>query len=103
MKPQKFHLGDVLSITTGILLSPDKMFGVSKIMNFMVNEDLDTLALPIFAEQCSEEILKQHPQLKEINTSGVDSTNCDDWLKKQIIIYGEYLEINPNKSRQFGS
>jgi hypothetical protein len=39
---REFHLGDVLSITTGVLVSPRRMEGVSDILEFMTGSDLFT-------------------------------------------------------------
>lgn len=43
---KRFHLGDVLSITTGHLLSPRHMEGVYEILNHMTGDQLFTHQLP---------------------------------------------------------
>lgn len=63
-----FALGDVLSITTGILVSERKppIDGVYDVLNFMTGASLMTHALPRAAEAVRPAILQQHPALAEV-------------------------------------
>ena len=106
-----FHLGDILSITTGRLVSPRKMDGIYDILNFMTGDNLFTHQLPRAGRECKPELKKQFPQLAtaEMNfevaeisemletPSGKNDPGAlvDGWLAKQIVIYGEYLEVSP--------
>jgi len=59
-----FHIGDVLSITTGRLVSPSHMDGVCSILAFMTGDDnLFTHALPRVADECKPWLRVQYPQL----------------------------------------
>jgi hypothetical protein len=90
-KYKTFHLGDVLSITTGKLLSKDKMDGVYSILNFMTGEILFVWQLPRAADCCKPVLLEYHPELK-----GVDFTQGRDfepWLEEQCNEYGEFLDV----------
>lgn len=60
---QQFHLGDVLSITTGRLVSLRHMKGVYEILNFMTGDDLFTHQLPRAADECRPYLAMQFPQL----------------------------------------
>jgi len=60
---KNFHLGDVLSVTTGRLLSPKGIGGVYEILNFMTNDNLYTHQLPRAAEECKPFLFSQFPQL----------------------------------------
>ena len=75
MKTKKFHLGDVLSITTGRLVSPRHMDGVYDILNFMTGDNLFTHQLPRASDECKPHLLAQFPQLAEVDTSGVNGKN----------------------------
>jgi hypothetical protein len=108
---RNFHLGDILSVTTGRLLSNRHMDGLYDIIGYIVNGKPYTLTLMILSEPCAEHIFKQHPQLREIDANvefdGVES--IERWLQTQIDNYGEYLEIKPmsvdgvnNKLTEFG-
>ena len=58
-----FHIGDVLSITTGRLVSPRHIDGVYDILNFMTDDNLFTHQLPRACDECKPFLLKQFPQL----------------------------------------
>lgn len=60
-----FHLGDVLSITTGVLVSFRSMEGIYDILNFMTGDDLFTHQLPRATDECKPHLLEQFPELKE--------------------------------------
>ncbi len=75
MKIKKFHLGDVLSITTQRLVSPRHMVGVYDILNFMTGDNLFTHQLPRAANECKPYLLEQFPKLAEVDASGVNTNN----------------------------
>lgn len=91
----KFCIGDVLSITTGRLVSREGMDGVYKILNYMSGENLMTHQLPRVSRECKPVLLEQYPQLGEIDASGVNKDNLEVWLAKQANKYSEYLEVTP--------
>lgn len=93
IESREFHLGDVLSITTYVLVSPRGMCGVMDILQFMTGEQLWDFQCPAAAEKCKPEILRQYPQLEKINASGVTPENCESWIQEQIKKYGEKLKI----------
>ena len=96
---KKFHIGDVLSITTGRLVSPRGMEGVHDIVNFIMCEEpstyqyLDADLIIVALEILKLYLLKQHPQLKDVDASEVTPENWQEWLDKQIARYGEYLIV----------
>ena len=111
MKTKKFHLGDVLSITTGRLVSPWHISGVYDILNFMTGDNLFTHALPRASDECKPYLIEQFPQLV---TPEMDSAIAElgdalksksgkaeaekvvaDWLTKQVAKYGEMFAVKP--------
>ena len=93
MQTKKFHLGDVLSITTGWLVSPRGMGGVQDILDFMTGDNLFTHQLPWV--RCKPYLLEQFPQLAEVDASGVNIENHRRWLAEQVAKYGEEFEVKP--------
>jgi hypothetical protein len=89
----KFDLGTVLTITTGILLT--KIDNVYKILDYMTGDSLFTHQLPRVSRECEPILLKQFPQLKGIDVSDVNSDNWNDFLQKQIEIFGNEFEVIP--------
>jgi hypothetical protein len=67
MKSKAFHIGDILSISTGYLVSPRHMEGVYDILNFMTGDTLFTHQLPRAANECRPWLARQHPQLESAN------------------------------------
>lgn len=94
-KSRDFHLGDILSITTGRLVSPRHVGGVYDILNFLTGDNLFTHQLPRAERECKPYVLKQHPCLKEIDASPVTPDNWRAWLDRQIETFGETLPIEP--------
>ncbi|MBN2458726.1 hypothetical protein JXB28_00420 [Candidatus Woesearchaeota archaeon] len=92
---KKFHLGDVLSVTTGKLVSPEGGEGLEKIVFFMAHMPESNLphAFLAAASICKRDLLKQFPHLKKVNAKGVNRRNWKKWLDKQIKKYGEFLEV----------
>lgn len=91
-----FHLGDVLSITTGRLVSPSHMDGVYAILNWMTGESLFTHALPRASRACRPALLRQHPQLAAITVPTFDGPDAvPPWLAEQVARFGEWLDVAP--------
>lgn len=92
---KRFHIGDVLSITTGRLVSPRHMEGLYDILNYMAGDHLSTHQLPRVGDECRPHLLAQHPDLEDVDASGVNEKNLQAWLKQQSEKYGETLPVKP--------
>jgi len=88
---KKFHLGVVLSVTSGKLLAP--IGNLYKILDYMTGEELYTHELPSYNKLCKPYILEKYPNLANVDTSEVNRDNWKEFLDKQVSIYGEYLEV----------
>ena len=93
MKTKNFHLGDILSITTGILMPPNTMDGIYEILDFMTGESLMTHQLPRVANECKPYLLKQFPQLASIDATTIKKGEIHAWLLEQTKKYGTYLTV----------
>jgi len=90
-----FHIGDILSVTTGRLLSPRGVGGVYDILNFMTSDTLYTHQLPRASDECRPELLRQHPKLVVIDASGIDRMNWRQKLAEWAVEFGETLSVSP--------
>jgi hypothetical protein len=106
-----FHVGDILSITTGKLVSTRLMEGVHDILNFMTSETLSNHQLKRASQICKPELMKQLPVLgtREIAVISVEELTgllknkdsdpesiVSDWLSKNIYpITGEFMNVQP--------
>jgi len=94
---ESFHLGDVLSITTGCLVSPDHMDGVNRILQHVVGEPLWTHQLPRAADECRPSLLAQHPDLADVEVPDAfdGKEHVERWLAEQVQRYGERRDVRP--------
>lgn len=93
---KSFHIGDVLSITTGVLVSHDHIGGVYNILDWMTGETLMTHQLPRASRACKPVLTKAFLQLSEIippTYLGTDSDAIFKWLDMQGEQYGEWHEV----------
>lgn len=93
-----FHIGQLLSVTTGKLVSPvgdHAIDGVYEILNFLTKDDLFTHQLPRASEACKPWILLQKPELAGVDATDVNGENWRQWLDKQVAEFGELHELTP--------
>jgi len=88
-----FHLGDVLTVTTGKLVSRRHMEGIYDILNFMTRDNLFTHQLPRAGRECAPALLEQHPQLAAVTGDDVTPENHAAWLEAQCAEFGEELLV----------
>ena len=88
-----FDLGDILSISHGRLVSRRHMEGVYDILNWMTNDSLFTHQLPRACRECKPWLLRQHPQLAEVNADDFDNDKWEVWLTEMEREYGTTLPV----------
>lgn len=97
---KSFHVGDILSIITGVMVCPEGMDGVYKILNWMTSDELFTHQL-LRASQVCEPILKDlYPGIAALevpNASNVAKSDQESfwkaWLDVQVETFGEMLPV----------
>jgi hypothetical protein len=92
-----FHLGDILTITTGLLVSPRHVGGIYDILNFMTGDNLFTHQFPRAMDECQPVLLAQHPQLRAVQVPDEfdGKEHVDRWLASQVARFGETLPVMP--------
>lgn len=93
MTAKKFHIGDVLSITTSRLVSLRHIDGVYDILGHLAGYDAFTHELPSLSRKYKKDLLAMFPELKEVDASNVTPDNWKEWLKEQEDKYGKYFYI----------
>lgn len=63
METKKFHLGDVLSVTMSLCVSPRNGDGLQEILEFMTDKKISTDKIPVAMDQCKPYLLRQFPYL----------------------------------------
>lgn len=93
---QAFHIGDILSILTGHLVSHDHMGGIYKLLGWMTGEELSTHQL-IRASVACEPVLKfTFPELAKIEYPDHLAGNKDaifSWVDRMAREHGEWHEV----------
>lgn len=98
---RKFDLGDILSITTGALVSRRHMDGVYDILNFMTGDNLFTHQLPRASQECEGPLRAQHPDLPTVAPEFAGATNEErmssvfGWLTEMEEQFGEHRVVTP--------
>jgi hypothetical protein len=99
-----FPLADILTMTTGRLLSRRHMDGVYDLANYMTGDSLFTHQLPRAADVCGPALLNQHPQLRGVEPpQNVDLPGLMEWLLEAEREYGEELPVAPLPAGSWGS
>lgn len=96
-----FHLGDILSITTRVLLSPRGMDGVRDIMSFMMHDEfVGDLALVMLQKPCADALIEQHPHLGAVQLDHpLTPEEATDFLTERVREFGEMLPCRTVKVR----
>lgn len=102
---RRFHIGDLLSVVTGRLVSPSHISGVYDVCDFVTGQAHMTHQLPRACEVVKTWLLEQHPWLAEIEVPRFDmpsGVSRDDsmqivfeWLATPVAQYGEVHEVGP--------
>ena len=88
-----FSLAAILSSTTGRLLCD--IDELKALFDHMTQDDISTHQMLRLAEPVKTELLRQHPQLAEIDTSNVNKDNWPFFLGEQVIAFGFNLWVDP--------
>jgi hypothetical protein len=91
-----FHIGDLLSFTTGRLTAPEKMSGVRRLANFVTGDDLNDIGLLNTSDIVEMHLVGQHPWLVEIKAPDFgEPGEVPIWLDEIAKRYGEWHEVAP--------
>jgi hypothetical protein len=94
---RSFHIGDILSVTDGRLVSPRHIGGVYDILGWMTDESLMTHQIPRASRECEANLREQHPDLAAVTVPADLASEAAvlAWLAEQVATYGETREIAP--------
>lgn len=90
-----FHITDILTITSGRLVSSRHMDGVYDILNYMTSDNLLTHQLPRAMDECKPDLLRQHPHLADADCDGIDGDNLAGRTAVWVGQFGETLPVTP--------
>ena len=105
---KRFHLGDLVSVNSGVLVSPNHIGGVYDVVDFVTGQAHMTHQLPRASETVRPWLVQQHPWLTDvvIDFTIPDGASRDEawlivstWLEKATAQWGDYHEV---ESMPFG-
>lgn len=93
---KKFHLGDILSVMTGVICLPNGFSGVKDILTFMTGESSHTTQCGRFADECLPYLQEQFPQLVAVTPDEclADSIEqCQKIIDRLVMQYGAWHTV----------
>lgn len=96
-EPRTFPLADILSITTGRLLTKGASGApLDAILGWMTGDGLALWQVPRAADTCTEAMIAQHPFLANlVPPDGIDQADLYAWLIAAEAEHGDTLELTP--------
>lgn len=100
MTTRSFHLGDILTVTTGKLVSPRHIAAVYDVLNWMTGDNLFTHQLPRAMDECQPHLRAQHPDLANLDVPNFPEGEAaelavSEWLAGQVSRFGEFRDVAP--------
>ena len=92
-----FHLGDLISVSTGRLVAPGGFADVHRLVEHLAGGPVWTHQLPDATDALAPGLIGQHPWLVGITPPEkfADEAHIWRWLDEQIAAYGEHHEVTP--------
>lgn len=89
-----FHISDVITAATGMMVSTRHMEGIYDILNWMTGDNLFTHALPRASREAEPLLRETFPELVAVEIPKIDSReSCDAWLETLYPRFGEYVDV----------
>lgn len=98
--PREFDISDVLTVTTGRLVSTRHVEGVYDILGYMSGEALFTHQLPRVLREAKPILLAQHPQLAGVDATKVTPENVAEHVAGWRAEFGDTLPVSPMNEDQ---
>jgi hypothetical protein len=96
---RSFHIGHVVTVTTGRMITQDGVDGIYDILNFMTDDNLFTHVLPRAGKVCGPYLLGQFPQLQGVEASApAEGAPASDWFAWRDALaaeHGEFFDVEP--------
>lgn len=96
-KTKQFHIGTILSITDGKLVSPDHIGGIYAICDWMTGESNMTHQLPRVSREIEPHLRAQFPDLAKIEVPAGLNSEADviGFLSSLEAVHGTHRDVAP--------
>lgn len=97
MSRRAFHFGDLVSVVSGKLVSPEGISGIYAVVDFVTGAPHHTHQLPRASREITPWLIEQHPWLAEVKVPHWvhDNESLFRWLPTAVEQYGELHELEP--------
>ena len=93
-----FHVSDVISASTGVLVSVNGMRGIYSILGYMAGQELFTHELPEVSRQAEKQLTKDFPFLSDLELPKFNTQeDVAAFVAEMVEKHGEYLPVFPLK------
>lgn len=90
---RRFHLGDLLSVTSGRMLAPDGMAGMLRLLRHVEPRGVvPAEQVRPWAERVTVELVTQHPWLWDVHVPA-DESELATWFDEAVAAHGEWHEV----------
>jgi hypothetical protein len=94
MSTKSFHLSDILSVSTEILVSNDHIDGVLNILSHMTEDVIFSNQIPLAVPAMQPELIQQLPWLRDVQLPTLSSeAECIAWVASVADVHGEWHDI----------
>ncbi len=90
---RQFHISDILSVTSNLLLSSRHIDGVYDILGYMTGERVFTHQIPRVSDECRQVLIALHPQLATADVEDVTPENHAERIARWVQQFGETLPV----------
>ncbi len=95
-RTRSFHVGDLLSVTTGYLVSPRHFDGIYDVVDFVTGLPHMTSQLPGAVERIKPWLLEQHPWLDQVEmpeNAFESEADFQAWMRPVVERFGEQHQV----------
>lgn len=92
---REFAIGDVLSVTTGKLVSPRHMEGVYDVLSFMLDRPVYTHEIPTVIPVCAQALIEERPDLAEEDPQVTTKEELQHYIAEVTERLGSVISIRP--------
>lgn len=88
----QFSLGELLSVTTGVMLADGGMSAVLRLLEFMTGGHVHTQDVAATTRRVRRELVRQFPFLDGLQSPAKSVARA--WLREQERLYGQFRTVS---------
>ncbi|GAB3251842.1 DUF7736 domain-containing protein [Kineosporia babensis] len=104
MSARDFHVGDLISVHSGRLVSPRHVDGLYDLLGWMTGDNLMTHQLPSASRIAQPYLEDQHPWLKDVTVPDWINSQAtlEKWLSEIVPVLGEMHAVEQMPAMAWG-